>query len=77
MVDHLTRVTIDIGAPRAEALAVALAALGFEVRRERRRIVANSFSIGPHEVKEQLGNRGFQDREFQIFLEYVRQWGFL
>jgi hypothetical protein len=77
MVDHLTRITADAAVPRAEALAGALAALGFAVKRERRRIVADSFQVGGREAKELLRARGFEDREFQVYVEYVRQWGIL
>ena len=77
MVDHLTRVTVDLGAPRAEALAGALATLGFAVTRERKRIVADSSVVGGREAKDLLRARGFQDREYRIFVEYVRQWGIL
>jgi len=77
VVDHLTRVTVYAGAPRAEALADALAVLGFAVKRERRRIVADSSIIGGQEAKRLLRGRGFEDREYRIFVEYVRQWGIL
>jgi hypothetical protein len=77
MVDHLTRVTADSSAPQAEALAGALAALGFTVRREHRQVVGDSRTVGGREAKELLRARGFADREYRIHLEYVRQWGFL
>ncbi|WP_242344271.1 hypothetical protein [Anaeromyxobacter terrae] len=77
MVDHVTRVTVDAAAPRAGALADALAARGFSVRRERARIVAESVTVEAGDAKRQLLALGFRDREFQVFLEYVRQWGVL
>jgi hypothetical protein len=77
MVDHLTRVTVDLRSPRAEALAAALAALGFEVRREARRVVADSTEVEGQVLKAQLRGRGFEDREYQVFVEFVRQWGIL
>jgi hypothetical protein len=77
VVDHLTRVVVDIATPHAEALAGALEALGFAVTRERRRIVADSSKVGGREVKDLLRARGFADRDYRIFLEYVRQWGIL
>ena len=74
MVDHLTRITARAG---SEALERALADLGFTLRRERKLIIADSFTIGGREAKEALRARGFGDRDFQVHLEYVRQWGFL
>lgn len=77
MVDHLTRVTVDSGAERAGALAGALAAFGFTVRREGGRLVAESDRIEAQEAKRHLRSLGLRDREFQVFLEYVRAWGVL
>jgi hypothetical protein len=77
MVDHLTRVTVDAPPPRAGAFAAALSELGFSVRQERGRTVADSAALGGRETKELLRARGFQDREYRIFVEYVRQWGTL
>lgn len=77
MVDHLTRVTVDSRSPRAEDLAAALGELGFAVRRERRRIVADSSEVEGQQAKARLRERGFEDREYQVFVEFVRQWGIL
>lgn len=77
MVDHLTRVTVDACAPRAAALAGALVGLGFAVTRDPKRIVADSSTVGGREARDLLRARGFVDREYRIFVEYVRQWGFL
>ena len=77
MVDHLTRITVDLREPRAEAIARTLAARGFSVRRERRRLVADSTVVEAQEAKRALLACGFRDREFQVQLEYVRQWGIL
>jgi hypothetical protein len=77
VVDHLTRVTVDARSQRADDLAAALAACGFEVRRERRRIVADSTQVEGQAVKAYLRGRGFGDREYQVFVEYVRRWGIL
>jgi hypothetical protein len=68
---------VEAGAPRAEVVAATLAVAGFTVRRERRRIVGESSLVGGREVKALLRARGFEDREYRIFVEYVRQWGFL
>lgn len=77
MVDHLTRVTVPAGAIRARELAAALAELGFAVRSEGRRLVADSTAVEAQEAKRVLRARGFADREYQVFLEYVRRWGVL
>jgi hypothetical protein len=77
MVDHLTRVTVDVRSPRAGELAAALAALGFDVRREARRFIADSTEVEGQGVKAQLRDRGFEDREYQVFVEFVRKWGVL
>jgi hypothetical protein len=77
VVDHLTRVIVNASAPRAAALAGALAGFGFAVTRDRKRIVADSSTVGGREAKDLLRARGFADREYQVLVEYVRQWGFL
>jgi hypothetical protein len=77
VVDHLTRITVDRREPRAEAIVRALAERGFSVRPERRRLVAESTSVEAQDAKRALLARGFRDREFQVYLEYVRQWGVL
>lgn len=77
MVDHLTRVTCDAGSTRASELAAALAARGFDVRRDGRRIVADSTEIEGQHVKAYLRSSGFADREYQVFVEFVRKWGIL
>ncbi len=77
MVDHVTRVTVDAAAVRAGELAIALGDLGFDVRRERARVVADSTTVEGQSVKAYLRGRGFSDREYQVFVEYVRRWGIL
>ena len=77
MVDHLTRVTVHASGGRAAEMASALAARGFSVRVERRRFVAESTTVEAQDAKRALLARGFRDREFQVQLEYVRQWGVL
>ncbi len=77
MVDHLTRVTFDAGAARADELAAALARRGFALRRERDRIVADSNEVEGQDVKTYLRACGFADREFQVFVEFVRKRGIL
>jgi hypothetical protein len=77
MVDHRTRITVDADGGRAAEMARALAARGFEVRVARRRFVAESTTVEATEAKEYLRSLGFHDREFRVYLEYVRRWGVL
>ena len=77
MVDHLTRITVHATGGRAAEMAAALAERGFSVRLERRRFVAESATVEAKDAKTWLRARGFADREYQVFLEYVRQWGVL
>ncbi len=77
MVDHLTQVSVDVASPRGLALARALEGLGFRLRVHRHRIVAESSLVGALQAKAFLRAEGFADREYQVFLEYVRQWGVL
>ena len=77
MVEHLTRVTVESGADRAEDLVRALALQGFAVRREPGRLVAESDRVEAQDAKRYLRSLGFRDREYQVFLEYVRAWGVL
>ncbi|BDG07884.1 hypothetical protein [Anaeromyxobacter paludicola] len=80
MVDHLVRITAALdGSPgraaRVEGLAAALGSAGFRLRRERRRLVAESADLGAADAKDLLRARGYADGEYQVFLEFVRQWG--
>ena len=75
MVDHLTRVTVELAVASARDIACALAGRGFSVREERRRMVAESASVGAQDVKRYLRSLGFEDREYRVVLEYVRKWG--
>ncbi len=77
MVNHLTRITVDLRSPRADQIAGALAARGFSIRRERDRIVAESEAVEAQEAKRHLRSLGVPDREYRVFLEYVRRWGVL
>lgn len=77
MVDHLTRVIVHATGGRAAEMAAALAARGFSVRVARHRFVAESTVVEAQAAKAWLRARGFEDREYQVFLEYARQWGIL
>ncbi len=76
MVDHLTRVTVGDG-PCAERLARALSELGFVVRRLCGRTVAESVSIEAGAARRHLRALGFEDGDYQVFVEFVRQWGIM
>ena len=77
MVDHLTRITVDPGEERAADVIRALAAWGFSLRRDGDRLVAESDRVEAQDAKRYLRSLGFRDREYQVFLEYVRAWGVL
>ncbi len=77
MIDHLTRITVDPRAERAADLVHALAAFGFTVRRDGARVVAESDRVEAQDAKRHLRALGFADRDYQVFLEYVRAWGIL
>ena len=75
MVDHLTRVTVDRASAHAEGIATTLRRAGFEVREEPGRFVADSSTVEAKEVKSLLRTSGFSDREYRVFVEFVRRWG--
>jgi hypothetical protein len=77
MVEHLTRVTFDASGASADRLAAALVQRGFAVRRERDRVHADSTEVEGQDVKAYLRARGFAEREFQVFVEFARRFGFL
>lgn len=60
---------------RVAAMMEALAERGFTFKFEKDRILADSFDMEAQEAKQYLIARGFQDREFQVMLEYARKWG--
>ncbi|HET8539514.1 MAG TPA: hypothetical protein VFL83_06550 [Anaeromyxobacter sp.] len=66
-----TRVALDAGADRADDLARALARLGFALRREAGRLVAESERVEAQDARRQLRALGFGDREYQVSLEHV------
>lgn len=63
--------------PRSQAITSALADLGFVVRQEGGRTVAESVSLEAKEAKRYLRWLDFDDREYQVFVEFVRQWGIM
>jgi superfamily II DNA/RNA helicase len=62
-------------AERVAAMMEALAERGFTFKFEKDRIFADSSAMEAQEAKKYLIARGFQDREFQVMLEYARKWG--
>ncbi len=78
VVQHLTEVVARRLAPaRAEALARALEAEGFEVSRRGAALVGRSREVEALDAKRRLRARGFSDDEYAVVLEYARGWGML
>ena len=82
--DSITPETLREAAARAEnhflRLAGAmdlLAAAGFTFRMDRQYLYCFSTAVEAKTAKEMLLKAGYQDREFQIVLEYTRGWGML
>lgn len=81
-IDQLTPDTVrqfgGLLASRAERVAQMMEALqerGFTLKFEKDRVVADSSEVEAQDAKAYLIARGFQDREFQVYLEYARKWG--
>jgi hypothetical protein len=62
---------------RIAAMTELLSAKGFTVQRQKHQLFAYSDEIEAQETKHWLRAHGFEDCEFQIRLEYTRQWGIL
>ena len=62
---------------RVIAMVDFLEKLGFRISTGKDCIDADSTDIEAGDVKRRLITAGFQDREFQIVLEYTRKWGML
>ncbi|EGO65204.1 hypothetical protein [Acetonema longum] len=62
---------------RAAAMMEVMAALGFDFESGKNAILCYSNTTEAYEIKRALRQAGFQDREFQIVLEYTRGWGML
>jgi hypothetical protein len=60
---------------RATAMMDLLAAQGFTVKRGKNCMQAYSDSVEAQDAKQYLQGHGFSDQEFQVRLEYTRQWG--
>ena len=64
-------------ADRVAAMMEFLQGLDFSFELKKQTIIAFSTEVEAYEVKQQLKKAGFQDREFQILLDYTRGWGML
>lgn len=62
---------------RIAAMMEALAARGFTFKFEKDRVFADSNEMEAQDAKKYLLSQGFEDKEFQVLLEYARKWGVL
>lgn len=62
-------------AERAAAILEVLAAAGFTFTAKKDYIYADSEAVEAVAVKRLLTGHGIADKEYQIYLEYRRQWG--
>lgn len=62
---------------RIAGMMELLARNGFTFTGDDGMIYADSESVGAQEIRQILYSQGFQDHEFQIFLEYSRKWGMM
>ena len=62
---------------RVAGMMELLAERGFTFRRYKNHILGESESVEAQEAKRYLISKGYQDREFQINLEYIRKWGMM
>lgn len=60
---------------RMARMMEVLAAAEFEFIAKNDCIYADSASMEAVDVKRLLGENGFADSEYQVYLEYRRQWG--
>lgn len=62
-------------ADRVAGMMDLLAEKGFVFSSAKDCIFADSEEVEAQVVKKYLKDNGFQDYEFQVYLEYVRKWG--
>lgn len=67
--------TIAAASARIAGMMEVLADAGFVFTAQTDCIYADSETIEAATVRSLLAERGFADREYQIYLEYRRQWG--
>ncbi len=64
-------------AERMAAMLEVLAAAGFTLKATKDTIYADSETVEATAAKRLLAARGFADKEYEIYLEYRRQWGIM
>jgi hypothetical protein len=62
-------------AERFAAMLEVLAGAGFAFTAKKDYIYADSEAVEAVDARRLLSDHGFADREYQIYLEYRRQWG--
>ena len=62
---------------RVAAMMEVMAAMRFNFESGKNAVICYSNTTEAYEIKRALQQAGFQDREFQIVLEYTRGWGML
>jgi ribosomal protein S24E len=62
---------------RIAAMMELLTRKGFIFSAGKNYIYADSEDMEAQEAKHYLLSHGFQDQEFQVYLEYMRRWGVL
>lgn len=85
MVNYTTRIIMKLtgqeepvpGRARVPAMMEILVQKDFTFTRSGDSILAESTSMEAQAAKQYLLRRGFRADEFQVFLEYTRQWGVL
>lgn len=60
---------------RTAAMLEVLADNGFRITAKKDYIFADSEIVEAVDVRRLLAKHGFADQEYQIYLEYRRQWG--
>ncbi|MCM0757315.1 hypothetical protein M7775_01875 [Sporomusa sphaeroides DSM 2875] len=67
--------TIAMATDRIAGMIEVLSANGFRVTAKKDYIYADSETVEAAAARRLLAEHGFADREYQIYLEYRRQWG--
>ena len=62
---------------RIAGMVAALTRKDFTISFQKDRIYAHSTEVGAQAAKNYLIEQGYQDHEFEIFLEYTRSWGIM
>jgi hypothetical protein len=62
---------------RVAGMVAALSRQNFAMTFSKDHIYAHSTEIGAQAAKKYLLEQGYQDHEFEIFLEYTRSWGIM